>query len=87
VLLTHPAVGEAAVVGVPDPKWGETGVAVIVLRPGARCDAEHLCAHLDGRLARYKWPSRFVFWPELPKSAYGKVPKRMIRDQLLEQGG
>jgi acyl-CoA synthetase (AMP-forming)/AMP-acid ligase II len=85
VLLTHPAVGEAAVVGVPDPKWGETGVAVIVLRPGARCEAEQLRAHLDGRLARYKWPSRFVFWPELPKSAYGKVPKRLIRDRLLEQ--
>ena len=82
LLLTHPAVAEAAVVGVPDPRWGETGVAVIVLRAGARCDAEALQAHLDGKLARYKHPSQIVFWPELPKSAYGKVPKRLIRERL-----
>lgn len=82
VLLTHDAVAEAAVVGVPDQKWGETGVAVIVLHAGAQCDSEALSAHLNGKLARYKWPSRFVFWPEIPKSAYGKVPKRTIRDRL-----
>ena len=84
ILLTHPAVAEAAVVGMPDPRWGETGIAVIVLRSGAECDAETLYAHLEGELARYKRPSRIVFWPELPKSAYGKVPKRMIRDRLQE---
>jgi fatty-acyl-CoA synthase len=83
-LLTHEAVAEAAVVGVPDSKWGETGIAVIVPRAGAQCDAGALLAHLNGRLARYKWPSRIVFWPELPKSAYGKVPKRMILDKLRE---
>jgi len=82
LLLTHPAVAEAAVVGMPDSKWGESGVAVIVLRPDAQCDAETLYAHLEGALARYKRPSRILFWSELPKSAYGKVPKRMIRDRL-----
>jgi acyl-CoA synthetase (AMP-forming)/AMP-acid ligase II len=87
VLLTHPAVAEAAVVGVPDPRWGETGVAVIVLRAGERCDADALLAHLDGKLARYKFPSRIAFWPELPRSAYGKVPKRMIRERLLSDSG
>jgi fatty-acyl-CoA synthase len=82
LLLTHPGVAEAAVVGVPDAKWGETGVAVIVRRGDTPCDAEALYAHLEGRLARYKRPSRIVFWSELPKSAYGKVPKRMLLDRL-----
>lgn len=86
ILLTHPAVAEAAVVGVPDPKWGETGVAVIVRRPGVPCDAETLYAHLGDQLARYKRPSRIVFWSELPRSGYGKVPKRMILDRLQEAG-
>jgi acyl-CoA synthetase (AMP-forming)/AMP-acid ligase II len=85
LLLTHPAVAEAAVVGVPDPKWGETGVAVVVLRDGAECDADALYAHLDGELARYKRPSRIEFWSELPRSAYGKIPKRMILELLEAQ--
>jgi fatty-acyl-CoA synthase len=84
ILLTHAGVAEAAVVGVPDPKWGETGIAVIVARVGEECDAEALYAHINGKLARYKWPSRIVFWAELPKSAYGKIPKRVIRDKLQE---
>lgn len=87
VLLTHPAVAEAAVVGMPDAKWGETGAAVIVLRGGARADAEALYAHLEGKLARYKRPSRIVFWSELPKSAYGKVLKRKIREGLDAAAG
>ncbi|MDP3139572.1 MAG: AMP-binding protein, partial [Burkholderiaceae bacterium] len=81
-LLTHPAVGEAAVVGVPDAKWGEIGVAVIVKKPEADCSPEELLAHLDGRLAKYKWPRRIVFWDELPRSGYGKIPKNLIRERL-----
>lgn len=84
-LLAAPGVAEAAVVGVPDPKWGETGVAVVVPRAGDSIDTDALMQSLDGRLARYKWPSRIVVWPELPKSAYGKVPKRLILEKL--QGG
>ncbi len=83
-LLLHPAVAEACVVGMPHPKWGETGVAVLVLAPGAESSATTLLAHLDGRLAKYKWPQSFVFWPELPKSGYGKVTKRDVRT-LLEK--
>jgi fatty-acyl-CoA synthase len=41
-----------------------------------------LLAHLDGRLAKYKWPQQFVFWPELPKSGYGKVTKRDVKHKL-----
>ena len=82
VLLLHPAVAEACVVGMPHEKWGETGVAVLVLEPGATVDESALFAHMDGKLAKYKWPGSFVFWPELPKSGYGKVTKRDVK-QLL----
>ena len=81
-LLLHPAVAEACVVGMPHDKWGETGVAVLVLTGGASVTDAELLAHLDGRLAKYKWPTRFVLWAELPKSGYGKVTKRDVRALL-----
>ncbi len=46
-------------------------------------DAE-LLAHLDGKLAKYKWPQRFVTWPDLPKSGYGKVAKKDVKERLLQ---
>jgi fatty-acyl-CoA synthase len=85
-LLLHEAVAEACVVGVPHERWGETGVAVLVPAPNASVSEAELLAHLDGRLARYKWPSRFVFWDELPKSGYGKVTKRDVQARLLQGG-
>ena len=84
VLLTHPAVAEACVVGMPHEKWGETGVAVLVLHAGATVTDQALTAHIEGKLARYKHPAAFVFWPELPKSGYGKVVKRDVK-RLLEE--
>ena len=86
LLMGHPAVLEAAVVGVPDPEWGEIGIAAIVLRTGYAASEADLSAHLEGRLARYKRPRRFVFWTELPKSGYGKIPKNLIRDKLRAEG-
>jgi len=86
VLLTHPTVNEVAILGVPDPKYGESGVAVVVLEPGQATDEAELLAHLDGKLSKYKWPRRIFFWPELPKSGYGKVPKHQIRQELYERG-
>ncbi len=83
VLLTCPGVAEACVVGMPHDKWGECGVAVLVLAAGAQVTDTELLAHLDGKLAKYKWPARFAFWPELPKSGYGKVAKRDVK-RLLE---
>lgn len=86
-ILTHPAIAEVAVVGVPDPMWGEVGIAVCVAREGADAPGEmELAAFLADRLARYKLPKRFVFWEALPKSGYGKVPKRLVRDELEARG-
>jgi acyl-CoA synthetase (AMP-forming)/AMP-acid ligase II len=85
-LLTHAAVAECAVVGLPHPKWGEAGVACVVPRAGMAVDESVLLAHLQDRIARYKQPLRVVLWDALPKSGYGKVPKAMIRDRLAEQG-
>ena len=86
-ILTHPAVGEVAVLGVPDPFWGEVGVAVCVAREGAGPVSEaELAAFLAPKVPRYKMPKRFFFWDALPKSGYGKVPKRLIRDELEARG-
>ncbi len=84
LLLTHPAVVEACVVGMPHERWGECGVAVLVLADGAQATEPELLAHLEGKLAKYKWPARIAFWPELPKSGYGKVAKRDVK-RLLEE--
>ena len=87
VLLSHAAVSEVAILGVPDPKWGEAGVAVVVAAdPGSPPEAAELLAFLDGKISKYKWPRRVFFWPELPKSGYGKVPKHLIRQELFARG-
>jgi acyl-CoA synthetase (AMP-forming)/AMP-acid ligase II len=85
-LLTHPAVAECAVVGLSHPKWGEAGVACVVLRAGHAASEAELLAHLAPLIARYKQPLRVVMWEALPKSGYGKVPKAMIRGRLAEEG-
>jgi fatty-acyl-CoA synthase len=86
-ILTHPAIGEVAVVGVPDPVWGEIGIAVCVPRDGARPPEEaELAAFVAEKVPRYKLPKRFFFWDALPKSGYGKIPKRLVRDELEARG-
>jgi fatty-acyl-CoA synthase len=78
VLLTHPGVTEACVVGAPDEEWGEVVVAFVV----GTATPDELDAHLLDRIARFKRPKRYVFVDELPKSSYGKVLKRELRTQL-----
>ena len=86
-ILTHPAVGEVAVLGVPDSRWGEVGVAVCVAREGANPVSEaEMAAFLAPKVPRYKMPKRFFFFEALPKSGYGKIPKRLVRDELERRG-
>jgi long-chain acyl-CoA synthetase len=81
VLLAHPGVVEASVVGGPDPDWGEVVVAFIV--PAAAAPTEQaLDAHCLARIARFKRPKRYVFVDALPKNSYGKVLKRDLRLRL-----
>lgn len=77
VLYQHPAVLLAAVVGHPDPKWGEVGIAHIVLN-GSECTAEQLRSWCSERLARYKVPTRFEFVADLPRNATGKIQKNLL---------
>jgi fatty-acyl-CoA synthase len=78
-LLRHPAVREAAVVGLPHPKWGEAPHAFVVLRAGASATAEDVIAFTRDRLAHFKAPKGVTFLSELPKTATGKVQKYVLR--------
>ena len=82
-LYAHPAVAMCAVVGVPDPKWGEVGAACVVLKPGATVTEAELIAFLRERLAGYKTPKSVHFVDALPMSAAGKILKRDLRAMLL----
>ena len=82
VLLTAPGVAEVAVVGAPDPEWGEVVVAFVVAKQGALITATTLDAHCLERIARFKRPKRYEFVGELPKNNYGKVLKTVLREQL-----
>lgn len=84
-ILRHPAIAEAAVVGVPDRKWGEVGVAIVVLARGKSCDEPELRRFLSERVASYKLPASIRFWSEIPKTGYGKVAKAQLRQQLQSE--
>jgi fatty-acyl-CoA synthase len=83
VLCDHDAVLEAAVLGVPDGRWGEVGHAVIRLRPGTTCDADALRAFARSRLAAYKVPKHVTIVDDYPRTAAGKVQKHLLRQIVL----
>lgn len=85
-ILAHPKISEAAVFGVPDPAWGEVGIAVLVAEEGASVSEAEIGEFLAARISRYKLPKRFVFLDEMPKSAYGKITKKLVRQTLEERG-
>lgn len=86
VLYRHPAVHQCAVIGVPDPKWGEVGIACVVLAPGAAATEDDLLAYLRGHLAGFKVPRSVAFLDALPISAAGKILKRELRERFAETG-
>ena len=82
VLYKHPAVSEAAVIGLPDPKWGENVTAVIVLKPGTTATEAEIIAAVKDHLAGYKKPKRVFFIDEMPKTVSGKLVKKDLRERF-----
>ncbi|MEZ5746395.1 MAG: AMP-binding protein [Paracoccaceae bacterium] len=85
-LVAHPSIRRAAVVGIPHPRLGETGCAVVVAEPGAVVSLEDLADYLGAKgVAKFKLPERLEIWPELPMNPSGKIQKFIIRQRLAEQ--
>jgi len=79
VLLDHPDIAEAAVIGIADERWGEVGRAFVVLKAGCILDPAVLAAHCAARIARYKVPKEFLLTDALPRTASGKIQKHILR--------
>jgi acyl-CoA synthetase (AMP-forming)/AMP-acid ligase II len=79
-LMSHPSVLEAAVVGVPDDKWGERPKAYVVLRAGTSATQQELISHVRTKLAGYKSPREIIITAELPKTSTGKIQKFALRE-------
>ncbi|HCW88683.1 MAG TPA: long-chain fatty acid--CoA ligase, partial [Marinobacter sp.] len=87
MISQHPSVAGAAVVGVPDEKWGERPHALVSLKPGTEATAEDIRKHLQsfvdaGEINKWAIPERIDFVDDIPKTSVGKVNKKLIRDQL-----
>jgi fatty-acyl-CoA synthase len=87
IVYELPQVRDAAVIGVPDERWGERPVAVVVLAPGTALDYETLAAHCRSKLAAFKVPKALILREQLPRTPSGKVLKRVLREQLAGAAG
>ena len=85
VIATHPAVAAVAVIGLPDPVFGEQVAACVELARGASADAAELRALCEQNLARFKVPARWDFVAAMPRTPLGKIQKFLLRHDLLEQ--
>ena len=75
IIKLHPEIEDAAVVGMADKTWGETGHAFVITSPGACLTQEDVIAQCNGKLAKYKWPKKVTFKSEFPRTSLGKVRK------------
>jgi fatty-acyl-CoA synthase len=82
VIYQHPGVAETAVIGIPDPKWQEVGLALVVVKEGASLTEQEVIDFCQGKLARFKIPKQVRFMKELPRTAAGKVLKRELREMV-----
>lgn len=86
VLYQLPQIAEAAIIGVPNDRWGETGKAILVLKPKQSLDVDTVIEHCLKNLAKFKVPASVEFTTELPRNATGKVLKRVLRDKYVPAG-
>ena len=86
VIYELPQVQDAAVIGVPDERWGERPVAIVVLKPEQSLSIEALREHCRRKLAGFKVPRELILRPELPRNPSGKILKRVLRELIGSQG-
>ncbi len=85
LLMKHPAIQEAAVIGIPDERWGESIKAIAVLKPGCQATEQEIRDFCRQRISDFKVPRSVDFVPDLPKSPFGKILKRVLRDEYWKE--
>ena len=83
-LMSHPKIKEAAVIGVPHPKWSERPLACVVLVEGETLTKQEVLDHIKPSLAKWQIPDDVVFIPEVPKTSVGKFSKKTLREQFAD---